>query len=62
MLRGHGEGAMSCLGFVLVLMGLVLLAIAWQAGRSLVLALGSLAYVAVGCWVLANLLRRPRLP
>jgi hypothetical protein len=53
---------MSCLGMVLVTMGLVLLVIAWQGGRSLLLALGSLAYVAVGCWVLAHSLRRTRLP
>jgi hypothetical protein len=53
---------MSCLGVVFVTMGLALLVLAWQDGRSLILALGSLAYVAVGCWVLANVLRRPRLP
>ncbi|HLI25659.1 MAG TPA: hypothetical protein VKZ60_01225 [Chloroflexota bacterium] len=53
---------MACLGLVLVAMGLVLLVIAWQAGRSLLLALGSLAYVAVGCWMLITLWRRPRQP
>ena len=49
---------MSCLGLVFVVMGLVLLVVAWTGGRSLVLALGSLAYVAVGSWVLASYLRR----
>jgi hypothetical protein len=53
---------MACLGLVLVAMGLLLLLIAWQGGRSLLLALGSLAYVAVGCWVLANAVRGPRRP
>ena len=53
---------MSCLGLVLVVMGFVLLAIAWQSGRSLLLAVGSLAYVAVGCWMLARVLRRPDPP
>jgi hypothetical protein len=48
---------MSCLGTVLVVMGCVLLVIAWSQGRSLTLALGSLAYVAVGSWVLMNWLR-----
>jgi hypothetical protein len=52
----------SCLGLVFVVMGLVLLVVAWTSGRSLVLALGSLAYVAVGSWVLANYLRQRRPP
>ncbi len=50
----------SCLGLVFVAMGPLLLVAAWLNGRSLVLAIGSLAYVAVGAWVLANYVRRER--
>jgi hypothetical protein len=49
---------MACLGLVLLLMGPLLLLAAWSSGRSTVLALGSLAYVAVGGWVLAQALHR----
>ena len=61
MLERVGE-SVSCLGLVLVVMGLVLLVVAWTSGRSLVLALGSLAYVAVGSWVVSSSLRRRRFP
>ena len=53
---------MTCLGLVFLLMGPVLLLAAWTSGRSLILALGSLAYVAVGTWVLTSQLRGRRLP
>jgi len=52
----------TCLGLVFLLMGPVLLLAAWTGGRSPILALGSLAYVAVGTWVLTSQLRRRRLP
>jgi hypothetical protein len=48
----------TCLGLLLVLMGPLLLVVAWSGGRSLVLALGSLAYVLVGGWILAHSARR----
>ncbi len=52
---------MGCLGIVIVVAGLMLLATAYLNGRSLVLAVGSLAYVLVGGWVLLNYRsRRPR--
>ena len=51
---------MSCLGLVLVVMGPVLLVAAWTGGRSPVLALGSLAYVAVGAWILVGYTQRRR--
>ena len=49
---------MSCLGLVFVLMGPLLLVAAWTGGRSPVLALGSLAYVVVGAWILVSYARR----
>ena len=52
---------MSCLGLVLILMGPLLLAAAWTRGRSPVLAIGSLAYVAVGAWILMSYARRRRI-
>ncbi len=54
------EEIVSCLGLVFVVMGPLLLLAAWLNGRSLVLAVGSLAYVAVGAWVLATYTRRER--
>jgi hypothetical protein len=48
----------SCLGLVFLLMGPLLLVAAWINGRSLVLALGSLAYVVVGAWVLSSYRKR----
>ena len=49
---------MSCLGLVLILMGPLLLVAAWTGGRSPVLALGSVAYMLVGAWILVNYTRR----
>ena len=49
---------MSCLGLVFVLMGPLLLLAAWSGGRSPVLALGSVAYVLVGAWILVSYVRR----
>jgi len=51
---------MSCLGLVLVLMGPLMLVAAWTGGRSPVLAVGSVAYVAVGGWILLSYARRRR--
>jgi hypothetical protein len=51
---------MSCLGLVLILMGPLLLVAAWTGGRSPVLAFGSIAYVAVGAWILLSYTRRRR--
>ena len=51
---------MSCLGLVFLLMGPVLLAAAWMNGRSLILAAGSVAYIAVGAWLLTR--QRARRP
>jgi hypothetical protein len=51
---------MSCLGLVLVLMGPLMLVAAWTSGRSPVLAMGSVAYVAVGAWILLSYVRRRR--
>jgi hypothetical protein len=51
---------MSCLGLVLVLMGPLLLVAAWTGGRSPVLAMGTVAYVAVGAWILLSYVRRRR--
>ncbi len=51
---------MSCLGLVFLLMGPVLLIAAWTTNRSVVLAIGSLAYVAVGAWVLSTYWRHKR--
>jgi hypothetical protein len=52
---------MSCLGLVLLLMGPLLLVAAWTGGRSPLLAAGSVAYVAVGAWILVSHARRRRL-
>jgi hypothetical protein len=52
----------TCLGLVFLLMGPILLLAAWTTGRSPILALGSLAYVAVGAWVPTSHYRRRRLP
>ncbi|HZS02394.1 MAG TPA: hypothetical protein VFE37_27005 [Chloroflexota bacterium] len=49
---------MSCLGLVFVLMGPLLLLAAWTGGRSPVLALGSVAYLLVGAWILVSHARR----
>lgn len=50
--------AVTCLGLVFVVMGVCLLGAAWTNGRSVLLAIGSLGYVAVGWWVLASAARR----
>ncbi len=49
---------MSCLGLVFLLMGPLLLLAAWTHGRSAVLAIGSVAYLLVGAWILFGAPRR----
>ncbi len=51
---------MTCLGLVFLLMGPLLLLAAWTGDRSPVLAVGSLAYMLVGAWVLLGYARRRR--